>query len=698
MLPQIEEICVGNYILVPAPSDRRWSYHSAQVWGVVTEVCRLDDLSEPAAFKYRLSGESGTHSVTASHVLQFEIIQPQDFIPPITSEMKQHSITTAKRAHKRNRRYDESDEDEDARSQISSTSIISAPKRSKVIVSTSTCNRATARAYSSRKFEYFPDLPDDPSLTVFDPVTKDMFCDDQSIPHERFEAQLLHKRAGWFKPLSLFERFLPVRFLESTVLACTSRELVAVNKQPLQLDELWVYIGLRLAMTLSPCEETRDFWSEDETFLRPAPRFGRWMSRTRFESITAALTFTADEREDDPIAPVREIYAAFNENMCRVFRPSWVVTVDESMVAWTAQDSMPHFVFVGRKPTPTGQECHDIACGLSSIIFVLDIVARIPSELKPFEDRYKATAALVLNLCNQSDLFDDRPRLLIGDSAFPSIELMKELKAHGIHSIFALKKQSGWRQGVPGDHVLFPLSQLELGNSVCLQSTRARQPHFFIAGLLDMNPCILMANASSMSVSPDAREQTRWTKAGATPKTTVKFKRPEVFEIYYRYRHAVDDANNLRQNARSIEYAWQTKTWIHRSFAFLLGVAEANAFNAYRHFASTTDVGHPQLSHGAFRRAICEEILKTQPLLGPGSGNRAHMHTTFRKDALWNKRSGRWILRPRNKTNHQVQRKCVGLTACDRVRVSHHCSCDPGQALCKLCWAKHVIDVKDERA
>ena len=93
-----------------------------------------------------------------------------------------------------------------------------------------------------------------------------------------------------------------------------------------------------------------------------------------------------------------------------------------------------------------------------------------------------------------------------------------------------------------------------------------------------MNPCILMAYASSMSVSHNAREHTRWTKAEAAPKTTVIFKRPDVFEIYYRYMHALGDANNLRQDACSIEYAWQTMTWIHISFAFLLGVAEA--FNA----------------------------------------------------------------------------------------------------------------------
>lgn len=58
------------------------------------------------------------------------------------------------------------------------------------------------------------------------------------------------------------------------------------------------------------------------------------------------------------------------------------------------------------------------------------------------------------------------------------------------------------------------------------------------------------------------------------------FNRPQLFDDYYVSRHSIDDNNNVRQGTRGIEEEWNTKTWLHRVFAFVMGVSEANAWLA----------------------------------------------------------------------------------------------------------------------
>jgi hypothetical protein len=65
---------------------------------------------------------------------------------------------------------------------------------------------------------------------------------------------------------------------------------------------------------------------------------------------------------------------AWNDNMARSFHPSWVVIVEESMSVWTNEHTCPGFMFVPRKPWPFGNEYHSACCGMSGIIFQVEIV------------------------------------------------------------------------------------------------------------------------------------------------------------------------------------------------------------------------------------------------------------------------------------------------------------------------------------
>ena len=63
-----------------------------------------------------------------------------------------------------------------------------------------------------------------------------------------------------------------------------------------------------------------------------------------------------------------------------------------------------------------------------------------------------------------------------------------------------------------------------------------------------------------------------------------KFKHKLPFDWHIRYRHAVDDHNNLGHALPSIEDTWMTDRWECRLLPFNLSISEVNAFLILRYF------------------------------------------------------------------------------------------------------------------
>ena len=61
-------------------------------------------------------------------------------------------------------------------------------------------------------------------------------------------------------------------------------------------------------------------------------------------------------------------------------------------------------------------------------------------------------------------------------------------------------------------------------------------------------------------------------------------KRPKVVEDYFDCAKVIDIANHIRQGGLALEQAWKTQKWEHRLFSTLLGMTEADAYCAWRHF------------------------------------------------------------------------------------------------------------------
>jgi hypothetical protein len=102
------------------------------------------------------------------------------------------------------------------------------------------------------------------------------------------------------------------------------------------------------------------------------------MSRTRFEEILSATTYynLPYPAFKDDFHPIRQLIKAWNNKMLLNFIAAWIVCLDKSMSLWTNTWTCQGFVFCPRKPYDTGNENHTIACGLSSIIFYMEMVEK----------------------------------------------------------------------------------------------------------------------------------------------------------------------------------------------------------------------------------------------------------------------------------------------------------------------------------
>ena len=83
------------------------------------------------------------------------------------------------------------------------------------------------------------------------------------------------------------------------------------------------------------------------------------------------------------------------------------------------------------------------------------------------------------------------------------------------------------------------------------------------------------------------------------------------FDWHFRYRHAVDDHNNLRHALPSIEDTWLTTRWELRVLAFVLALCEVNSYLALKYFvfAGVMDVMPTLL---VFRRKLAWQLIKNR--------------------------------------------------------------------------------------
>ena len=199
--------------------------------------------------------------------------------------------------------------------------------------------------------------------------------------------------------LQLFEGLFPTEYLQHVVLVETNKKL----EESLTYGELLRWIGVWVLMSTVDGSDRRSFWAarEIDIYYGAPFRLTNIMSRTRFEAILSAITYTNHNPPAfvDRFWEVRQLVDCWNENMNKNFSPSWINAIDESMSKWVNKYTCPGFMYVPRKPWKFGNEYHDAGCADSDIIWQVDLREGKdrPRELgqKEYDEKGKTTGTLL---------------------------------------------------------------------------------------------------------------------------------------------------------------------------------------------------------------------------------------------------------------------------------------------------------------
>ncbi|CAG8682303.1 14346_t:CDS:2, partial [Dentiscutata heterogama] len=125
--------------------------------------------------------------------------------------------------------------------------------------------------------------------------------------------------------------------------------------------------------------------------------------------------------------------------------------------------------------------------------------------------------------------------------------------------------------------------------------------HLIASSLKDRKPQCIIATASTTTM---ANEVERVVK-GCVNSSLVKFTRPKIFYEYSCFKGAVDINNQVRDNMTSFHNVMRGSSWQLRVYAFLLGIAKANAFLIFKKWNKEAN----NTSHFDFRRLLADEMV-----------------------------------------------------------------------------------------
>jgi len=140
-----------------------------------------------------------------------------------------------------------------------------------------------------------------------------------------------------------------------------------------------------------------------------------------------------------------------------------------------------------------------------------------------------------------------------------------------------------WPSGVPGTSIDDHMADRDVGEVDAIQGTAdgvtynlwtMKEPGYVMK---------MMATSGSCIADESCRSTTRQWIEGRVQKSK-EFAYTLPFDNHFRYRHAVDDHNNLRHSLPSWEDTWVTQCWELYVLAFIIAVCEVNTYLAIRFF------------------------------------------------------------------------------------------------------------------
>jgi hypothetical protein len=333
------------------------------------------------------------------------------------------------------------------------------------------------------------------------------------------------------------------------------------------IGEFMRFIGILLFMSTVSGFSRREFWSSSPIDIEAgAPyRFNQWMSLRRFEMIYYNLQVTQEDAPDyvDKFWEVREMIELWNANMKRVYVPSWISCLDESMSIWLSKFTCPGWVFCPRKPHPFGNEYHSICDGISNIMFGIELVEGrdepTAKEKKLYSDK-GPTIGLLLRL---TDTLYNTGKVVILDSGFCVLEGLIELRKVGVFASAVIKKRRYWPKHVPGEEMDNKMENRDLGDTDSVKG-KLNGVEYNLFCMRDKDYVMKMMSTYGGLQHIHQQPKTYRCFKGVDQNLPMirQFKYKEPFANHYKYRHCVDDHNNLHHAIPSIEGSIVTHWWV----------------------------------------------------------------------------------------------------------------------------------------
>ena len=346
-------------------------------------------------------------------------------------------------------------------------------------------------------------------------------------------------------------------------------------------------------------------------------------------------------------------------------------------------------MFFPRKPHPFGNEYHTACCGLTGILFVMEMVEGKdrPKELGKAEfEHLGKTVGLLLRMLKS--IFHTG-RYIILDSGFCVLKALIELKKRGVFAAALIKKRRYWPTRVPGDAMERYFLDKAVGEVDAIEGVSDGVPYTLWAMKEPDYVMRMMATGGPLTADDTCRETTR--RVGGE---TVNFQYTRPYDWHFRYRHAVDDHNNLRHALPSLEDTWRTTRWEIRVFTFLLAVTEVNVYLVLRWFVCIGASKKLLPKYHEFRRRLAWLFIDnphittqyTEPQLDYFAHVADHKVCVAPKFASFYK-NRKWVCEA--KTTYP-QYTCQ-VPGCSKT-IRTYCACNPGIWLCTNHILQHVVE------
>ena len=146
--------------------------------------------------------------------------------------------------------------------------------------------------------------------------------------------------------------------------------------RPVDLEEMKVFFGLVIAMSLVQKNDIQDYWSVDET--DETPFFSKYMSRDRFLLILSNFHLNNNENAVprgqvgfDPLIKLRPFIDKIQNAFCDVYQPDKELSFDEGTCAWKGR---LHFrVYNPAKPSKFGIKLYQVCEATSGYTIGFDV-------------------------------------------------------------------------------------------------------------------------------------------------------------------------------------------------------------------------------------------------------------------------------------------------------------------------------------